>query len=70
MVATLTNHHVSLVNTMISEKTCIQMYLESHGDKIWSDVKHGLFIPTTVINNVEQPKVQCLWNDNNKKKVL
>lgn len=38
----------------------MQLYLEAQGDEIWSVVKNGTFIPTIVINNLEQPKYKIL----------
>lgn len=43
---------------------------EAQGEDIWDAVENGPFIPTTVINNVEQVKVKGFWNNDDKKKML
>lgn len=46
------------------------MYLKAQGEDIRDVIENGSFVPTTIINNVEQIKVKISWNNEDKKKVL
>lgn len=46
------------------------MFLKARGDDVCNVVKNGIYIPTIVINNVEQPKAESSWNNDDKKKIL
>lgn len=39
-------------------------------EEIWDVVENGPYVPTTVINEVEQIKVKGFWNEDDKKIVL
>src|SRR4051812_40644128 len=48
----------------------MEMFLKAQGDEIWDVIDNRSFIPTTIINNIEQPKGKSPCNDDDKKKVL
>lgn len=39
-------------------------------EEIWDVVENGLYVPTMVMNEVEQIKVKGSWNEDDKKIVL
>lgn len=49
---------------------CMWMYLKVQGEEIWDIFENGPFVPTMVINNIEQVKVKSSRNNDDKWKVL
>lgn len=51
-------------------KIRMKMFLQAQGDEIWKAVTNGPYVPTTVINEVVQNKIESSWDNEDKKQVL
>lgn len=41
---------------------------EAQGGDIWNVVVNGLFVPTSVVNDIGTFKIKTAWNEDDKKK--
>lgn len=50
-------------------KIRMQMFIESHGVEVWNAVEEGPFVTTSNVGGAEQPKLEDVWNEDDKKKI-
>ncbi|MCI86446.1 hypothetical protein A2U01_0107727, partial [Trifolium medium] len=46
----------------------MKAHLQAQGDGIWKTVVDEPFVPTSVVNGVDTPKIESSWDEDDKKK--
>lgn len=45
----------------------MQIFIESHGVEVWNAVEEGPFITTSNVGGAEQPKLEDVWKEDDRK---